>query len=1026
MKYNYHQDMDVVRAGTMPDRSYYIPSPAKNPTEEKADNSSVMMLNGTWAFRYYESAEKAEPEVRGDGEIEVPGNWQYFGYDTHQYVNIDYPIPYMPPYVPKENPCGCYQRDFVVEKMGTDRFFLNLEGADSCHYVFLNGQMAGYSQVSHSTSEYEITGLLKEGVNNIVIMVLKWCDGTYLEAQDKFRMSGIFRDIYVLRRPEQFLFDYTVKTRYTPDEGEIEILMSPTCENLSREITILNNKKETITCLATTKNKVVIKVDKPVPWNAEAPYLYRLELRTDRECILDRIGIREVTVSDRQVKLNGKRILLKGVNRHESHPDTGYVCSLERMKKDLAMMKKANLNAVRTSHYPDCPQFYRLCDEYGFYVCDEADMETHGAWTSRGSRDDEIYNRTQRDERFRIPFVDRVTRLVMRDKNRPCVLIWSLGNESGYGDNACAALRQVRTLDDTRLIHYESTVVSREEAGKYDQSGLDMVGIMYPELETVEKYFKKDYEKPLVLTEYAHAMGNGPGGLKEYFDQFYKYDSLAGGFVWEWCDHAVLERTENGEEHYLYGGDFGEKLHDGNFCVDGLVYPDRRPHTGLRELWNCARPVRIIRENNTYYLTNHLDFVNCRDYLSLNWTVKSNGKLLDSGTMPGISAEPGETVRLPLVLKDYEGTRLYLKIDMIKNNSCGLLQEGDFLGFEQFKLESRKGTGTDRITCGDPKAAQEQAGIEVLDTHETVEIKGSSFLYCFGKKEGSFVSMEREGQVISSSPVEYVMYRAPADNDMTISGRMPGVLPEGMLSWKNLGLGELKPYTLDVKICCRKRLGDNQLELQDLSPLERRGGIDMVEICCPLYLACDHMEPLAQITAVYKIDAGGNVQISLDTRIRQDISWLPRFGLRFLLRKEMDTCSYFGYGPGESYWDKKEGCYKDWFTQAVKDMHEDYIRPQENGSRFGTECCVLKDSSIGLRISSEKSFSFSVSEYTLQELEKKTHHFLLEKSGSTVLHLDYCMSGLGTGSCGPLVRPGYRLSENQFVFTFRMDWEEKK
>lgn len=998
MEYNYHQNMDIVRVKTMPDRSFYIPGTPEQPGWEKEGNSRVILLNGQWNFRMFPSFERASQEGEGWEEITVPSNWQYFGYDSFQYVNIDYPIPYMPPFVPKENPCGCYRRTFFLEETEKKRFFLNLEGADSCHYVWINGAFAGYSQVSHSTAEYEITELVREGENTVCILVLKWCDGTYLEDQDKFRLSGIFRDVYILIRPEKFLFDYTVTTALEEGRAKIEVSLTPEGGELPVTLSLRDREGRLAAKKRVVGNRAELTVEHPVLWNAEKPYLYSLTLETEGESILEKVGIRQVFVWNRILLLNGKSVLLKGVNRHESHPDTGFVCSRERMIRDLRMMKEANLNAIRTSHYPDCPEFYRLCDEYGFYVMDEADIETHGAWSCLGVRDDENYNMTQKDPRFELPFLDRVRRLVMRDKNRPCVLLWSLGNESGYGEIACRAWRLVKELDPTRVIHYESLIVSSDEKGKYDESGLDVRGIMYPELEAIHAYFEDGYEKPLILTEYAHAMGNGPGGLKDYFDCFYRYPSLAGGFVWEWCDHAVLKKDENGKDRYLYGGDFGEELHDGNFCVDGLVYPDRRPHTGYYELANCARPAGISLKDGAFYLENRMDFVDLKDYLRIGWEIRQDGELLREGEIRDISLLPGETAKLPDIARGIGGKRIWLKFSFYHKGENGLLGEGEFLGFEQFPLCGKE-EGCPAEEAEEAKAAAKEGGLSLRQDGGEIEVSGDKFTCRFDKNTGAFSSLKRNGHELLKGGMEYQLYRAPSDNDLAVSGKGPGI-PK---NWKAWGLDRLKPYTFGA----RAELVGNR-----------------AAISCSLALVCPHLAPAAQVEGRFEIDGDGGVNITLSVRIREDIEWIPRFGVRFLLEDDWETCRYFGRGPFECYRDKKEGTYIGRFEAAIDDLFEDYIRPQENGSHCDTEEVELSKKGGKLSVRAKTPFSFQVSRYLWEELERKAHNFELEKSGYTVLHVDYGMSGLGTGSCGPVTRPEYRLNEKEFTFVFRVAWED--
>lgn len=1016
MERNYHQDLNTVQVNRRADRAYYIPCPPRCPSRDKTDNERVLMLNGMWDFQYAQSVEEADLEKGWDGQIPVPGNWQLYGYDFPQYVNIDYPFPYMPPYVPKDNPCGCYHRVFDIREKGEERFFLNLEGADSCHYVYLNGTFVGYSQVSHSTAEYEITDFIREGENEICILVLKWCDGSYLEGQDKFRLSGIFRDVYILRRPQRFIEDYMVRTRIRDGSAVIRIWTKEdtgrTGSALQKKFSLYNEEKQLIAKGETSGSEVELVIDHPELWNAENPCLYQLILETDEEMILDRVGVREVSIQNQQLFLNGEKIRLKGVNRHESHPDTGYVCSTERMEKDLKMMKRANINAIRTSHYPDCPEFYHLCDEYGFYVMDEADMESHGAWSAYGERDMEQYNLTQRDPRFQTAVVDRTARLVSRDKNRPSVIFWSLGNESGYGENTIAAAKKAKSLDDTRLLHYESLYMTEAEKGRLDESLLDVRGMMYPELEEVDQYLEETDRKPLILTEYGHAMGNGPGALKEYYDRLYRYDSLAGGFIWEWCDHAVLASGEGEKPRYLYGGDFGEEQHDGNFCVDGLVYPDRRPHTGLKELWNCARPAAVTREEGGYMIENRLDFTDLKDYLYLSWNIRQDGVTLEEGMIRDFSVLPGEKKVLPLEHKEYTGRRVCLKIEFIKKEGQGYPEAGTVLGFEQFRLND-EGRMMDQALENEEKRTQpvekenkkagtdRESSLQLYDSRERITISGNGFTYQFDKRNGSFSSMVIEGKEYLKRPVEYQIYRAPLDNDMFVSGRVPG----HQNNWKTLGLDKADVYTFDSAI---------------------EGNEERIIITCPLALTAVHMAPLAEIRAVYTIEASGRVTVDLDTKIREDIDWLPRFGIRLCLDKSLSHCAYYGYGPLESYVDKKCGCWLDRFEAEVNEMFEDYIRPQENSSHCGTEYCILSDENVSLEITSPRPFSFNVSEYMWEELEKKKHNFELNKSDYTVLHLDYFMSGVGTGSCGPETRPEYRLTEKNFRAVFVLDWKKER
>ncbi|MBP3701796.1 MAG: beta-galactosidase, partial [Lachnospiraceae bacterium] len=613
----YYEDLHTLHLGTMPNRAYYIPASARREdlVEHRERSDRFQLLNDDWSFQYFSSVHdltelfyQPEYDVTAWDTIPVPSVWQNHGYDRHQYTNIRYPFPADPPYVPVDNPCGAYRYTFdYVPDAAAPRVYLNFEGVDSCFYVWLNGQWVGYSQVSHSTSEFDVTESIREGSNTLAVLVLKWCDGSYLEDQDKFRTSGIFRDVYLLKRPDNSIRDYFTTTVIGEEETLVRIRLAYQTEAVSTKIKLISQDGK---CVATATAKAqdsgaythqaVLTVKDPVLWNPEQPYLYTLVLETPDEVITDRVGLREIHVEDNQVFVNGSPIKFRGVNRHDSDPVTGPVISVEHMKRDLQMIKEYNFNAIRTSHYPNAPMFYQLCDQYGFMVIDEADNESHGASALYCKGNDTWENHV---ERWNEPFadnpdfleatMDRTQRCVQRDKNRPSVICWSMGNESAYGCCFEAALAWTKHFDPARLTHYEAAQY-RSRKRKYDFSNIDLYSNMYPSLETLQAYIDSNPDKPYLMCEYAHAMGNGPGDLEDYWQFIQANDIMSGGFVWEWCDHAIYAgQADNGKTMYLYGGDHGEYPHDGNFCVDGLVYPDRRPHTGLMEYKNIHRPARV-------------------------------------------------------------------------------------------------------------------------------------------------------------------------------------------------------------------------------------------------------------------------------------------------------------------------------------------------------------------------------------------------------------------------------------------------
>mgnify|MGYP000118604711 CR=1 FL=1 len=572
--------------------------------------------------------------------IPVPSCWQTLGYDRHQYTNIRYPFPADPPYVPKENPCGAYLYDFTYQKdAAAPRAFLNFEGVASCFYVWLNGQFIGYSQVAHSTSEFDVTKFLQNGTNHLAVLVLKWCDGSYMEDQDMFRMNGIFRDVYLLHRPEQCIEDYFITTDIHGSTAGVAVRLRYYDSAVATRITLYDAAGTMVGSVtpveapddAAFPDHAEITVVDPILWNAEQPYLYTLVLDTPNETITDRVGIREVHVANNQIYVNGQSIKFHGVTRHESDPVTGYAVGFEQTKKDLLMIKKHNFNAIRTSHYPDVPYFYQLCDQYGFFVIDEADNESHGAseYYCEGNESwpnhVENWNKPIADNpEFTEATVDRTRRCVERDKNRPCVMIWSMGNESGYGRNFEAALEWTKRADPSRLTHYESSIHPRR-GGRFSLEHLDIYSRMYASIEEIDAYFAAGPEKPLLLCEYCHSMGNGPGDLEDYRECMRRHPGFCGGFIWEWCDHAVLSASDDGLR-YLYGGDFGDEPNDGNFCVDGMVFPDRVPHTGLLEYKQVIRPVRLVEfdaEARRFVFENMRDFLSPADDLTLSCRLQS-------------------------------------------------------------------------------------------------------------------------------------------------------------------------------------------------------------------------------------------------------------------------------------------------------------------------------------------------------------------------------------------------------------------
>ena len=718
-------------------------------------------------------------DTSGFDEIPVPGVWQVAGYDTHQYTNIRYPFPFDPPYVPQDIPCGAYVHTFSYAKdKKAPKVYLNFEGVDSCFYVWVNGVYTGYSQVSHATSEFDVTDVIEEGENTIAVLVLKWCDGSYLEDQDKFRMSGIFRDVYLLKRPEKAVQDYRITTEIAETCAKITLDISyyqETPVTVSVEDAAGNVVAQTEISKAGT---VTLEIANPELWNTEHPYLYTLILQNADETIEDAIALRTVAIQERVLYFNGQAIKLRGVNRHDSDPVTGFTVDVAKIRKDLVLMKEHNFNAIRSSHYPNAPYFYQMCDRYGFLVCDEADIEAHGPFMLY-RKEDTDYNRFKKwnekiadDPAWEQAILDRVKRMVARDKNRFCIIFWSMGNESAYGCNFEKALAWTKKYDPSRITQYESARYRNYDV-TYDYSNLDLYSRMYPALSEIEEYLEKDGSKPFLLVEYCHSMGNGPGDLEDYFQIIQKDARMCGGFVWEWCDHAIAHgQAENGKTKYYYGGDHGETIHDGNFCMDGLVYPDRTPHTGLLEYKNVYRPVRVVsydEKTGRLVLHNYMDFDDISDYADILYEITVDGLCVQKGVLDEVSIAPHSDGVMTLKLDIPQSGKVYLKLRYQLKKELPLLPAKHELGFDEVLLanvDGRNQTAVKWLT-----EAEEKNEISVSETDTEITLKASDFTYAISKRTGLFTKLQYAGRDYLNHPMELNIWRAPTDNDMYIRAK---------------------------------------------------------------------------------------------------------------------------------------------------------------------------------------------------------------------------------------------------------------
>ena len=990
----YYENLNVLHENTMPARAYYIPASKRmdNLVEHREESDRMQLLNGTWKFQYFTSIYNIKDsffeknyDTENFDEIQVPSVWQMAGYDTHQYTNIRDPFP-----------CGAYVHNFEYSRdEKASKAFLNFEGVDSCFYVWINGSYVGYSQVSHMTSEFDVTDVLQDGTNTVAVLVMKWCDGSYLEDQDKFRMSGIFRDVYILKRPEQAISDYHIKSKIEDILAKVELdvkFYSPTNVKISIE-----DKNGAVVALGSIDEEgtAVLEIASPELWNTENPYLYKLILETENEVIVDHIALRKVEIKDQVIYLNGQKIKFRGVNRHDSDPVTGFTISLEQITTDLTLMKQHNFNAIRSSHYPNAPFFYEMCDKYGFMVIDEADIEAHGPFMIY-RKEDTDYNRFKRwnekiadDPVWEEAIVDRVKLMVERDKNRFCIVMWSMGNESAYGCNFEKALEWTKNYDPDRITQYESARY-RNYDETYDYSNLDVYSRMYPALSEIQEYLDKDGSKPFLLVEYCHSMGNGPGDFEDYFQMIQDNDKMCGGFVWEWCDHAIAHGTaENGKTIYAYGGDHGEEIHDGNFCMDGLVYPDRTVHTGLLEYKNVYRPVRVVsydKESGELVLHNYMDFDDLKDYVKISYELTQDGLVISKGILSEFSVASHGEGKTNLKISVPENGKCYLKLIYYLKKEMPLLEENHILGFDEIEV-SQKDAKCQLAEKWLEKTATDSE-LQVNEDDTQIHIKGREFAYTIDRRTALFTEMKFAGREYLNHPMELNIWRAPTDNDMYIKAE-----------WKKAHYDKAytRAYTTEV--------------------VQGKHGVKIVSHAS---VVAETVQKILDVTITWKIDASGKIDADIEATKDGEFPDLPRFGVRMFLDKKLADIRYFGMGPQESYRDKHQAASHGLYRANVGDLHEDYIRPQENGSHYDCEYVELNNSRYGIVASAEKAFSFNASYYTQEELEKKTHNYELIESDSVVFCVDYALNGIGSNSCGPVVLEQYRFDDVLFRFQFTL------
>lgn len=936
----FYEDLNHISENRLPQRSYYIPE----------GEAVYTLLNGVWDFAFFPNGDYAELPEKWD-TIPVPSCWQLQGYEHPNYTNVRYPYPLDPPFVPDINPMGVYRRTFTYQDPAK-KLYLVLEGVASCAEIEVNGQYVGYTQGAHLQAEFDLSNVARQGENTLLIRVRKWCSGSYLEDQDFLRYNGLFRDVYLLERPAGHIADVEIR----PEGEKVWIKTDRPTE------AILKNAAGTVIAQQEFENETTLSVPNPELWNAERPYLYDLELRCAGEIIHQDVGFRTIAISPKyELLINGVSVKLKGVNHHDSTPNTGWTMTKEELRHDLELMKSLNINTVRTSHYPPSPEFLQMCDRMGFYVILETDLETHGFVRRQGGSyagyDMDYPGWPAVDVAWRPSFMDRMIRAVERDKNHASIIMWSTGNESGHADNHRAMINWTRRRDPSRLIHCEDA--SRAEMN----DSPDVYSRMYPSVEKLESFATDNIHlQPVFMCEYSHAMGNGPGDVWQYWEKILQYPRLIGGCIWEWCDHTVYV---NGVAQY--GGDFpGEMTDDGNFCCDGMVFADRSFKAGSYEIKAAYAPFRIHYEHGRIRYWHLMDFTNLEKY-RIRYALCCDGTVLEEKTIT-LAAKP----------KEYVYIQPEARFPLTCELGCTV----------RVTLLNADGSEISALECnaGVPVISNIQPGIpaELKEDAKWIYVGGPRFLYRFSKQLGTFDQIQIDGEELLASPVYLDAFRAPTDNDRKIRTQWEYYAGE------NLDRIFSKVYETRIE----------------------RG-----RIVVSGSLAGVSYTPFFRYTMTLQFDISGMIAVQLNGTVRENCVWLPRLGFTFPLKQKNSAMRYFGYGPLETYCDTMHHASLNWHDTTAEQEYVPYVFPQEHGNHTGVHWVEINRK---LGFECEQGMDINLSQYTVKQLQKATHTDEIGASEGSYLRIDYKNSGIGSGSCGPQLMEQYQLKEKEIRFAFNM------
>jgi beta-galactosidase len=1010
----------------LPPRATLIPYPsaADALTLSRENSPWFQNLNGQWDFKIFPRPDAAtEASIRAGGwaSIEVPGNWTMQGFGKPHYTNVQMPFPNLPPDVPDDNPTGVYRREFLLPETWRDRrIVLHFGGCEGALYVFLNGQPVGLSKDARTPAEFDVTGLARiGGPSELLAVVVQWSDASFLEDQDHWWQAGIQREVYLYATGIPNLQDVFARGDLTDDyqngilrvtakvgfAGESHADCTVEAQLYDERQRAVFQRLLTATCDVTrspfgdprsprTEVRFEQTVRRPQRWTAETPSLYTLvvTLKTPRgeESSACRIGFRRIEIRDRQLLINGERVMIKGVNRHDHDDTTGKAVRREVMEADIRLMKQFNVNAVRTSHYPNDPYWLDLCDRYGLYVVDEANIETHA-----------FYHDLCRDDRYTNAFVERVRTMVERDKNHPSVIFWSLGKESGYGPNHDAAAGWARGADPSRPLHYEGAISFLESNWESGQRATDVVCPMYPAIKDIVAWAKAGKgNRPMILCEYSHAMGNSNGSLSDYWAAFERYPGLHGGYIWEWIDHGIRQTALDGKPYWAYGGDFGDVPNDANFCADGIVWPDRTPHPALFEFKKLAQPVRVEAvdlKRGRIRIVNKPHFADL-DWLHGEWDLTIDGARVQKGRLPALKIGPGECLEVKLNLPHGGEGEQFLNFHFYQRRATFWAPAGHEVGWEQFQIAESPRSGAKKILAKNQPPDPE---IQVEETAEAFTLRVSGVRAVLEKSTGALTEFGADRNLILQGP-RLNVWRAATDNDgLKLLTDRPWERQKALARWLSLGLDRVE-YSLD---------GVRLIQTKNRLPV-----IEVVQWVSGRGRWKDfrHVQR-------YTLFPSGRLQVENAVRLGKGISDIPRMGVRLTLVPELEQLEWFGRGPWDNYSDRKAAAMVGLYRSTVTEQYVPYIMPQEHGHKTGVRTLTLKDKGGGgLGVEGDPTFEFSASHFTAGDLFQAKHTFELKPRPEVILNLDHAQRGLGTGSCGPDTLEQYRLLAREYQFTYRL------